>query len=188
MICSLTSSILSSIPFPSFILFVSLFYFHPSLITSSHLSDPFYLYFSSCPSFFLPLFLSTIYISLLLSLISLLPSLFCILYIVSRVSSLIVPVIFFSGQRTEKLFEAVDRAAKQFSRRIPTAIINEVVQGTVLYFPILPCPVLYCHSVSCHSLSCPVTPCPALSCLILSFRVLSCPVLSCHSLSSPAIT
>jgi hypothetical protein len=33
------------------------------------------------------------------------------------------------GQRTEKLFEAVDRAAKQFSRRIPTAIINEVVQG-----------------------------------------------------------
>ena len=34
-----------------------------------------------------------------------------------------------SGQRTEKLFEAVDRAAKQFSRRIPTAIINEVVQG-----------------------------------------------------------
>jgi predicted GTPase len=34
------------------------------------------------------------------------------------------------GQRTEKLFEAVDRAAKQFSRRIPTAIINEVVQGT----------------------------------------------------------
>lgn len=35
----------------------------------------------------------------------------------------------FLGQRTEKLFEAVDRAAKQFSRRIPTAIINEVVQG-----------------------------------------------------------
>ena len=34
-----------------------------------------------------------------------------------------------AGQRTEKLFEAVDRAAKQFSRRIPTAIINEVVQG-----------------------------------------------------------
>jgi GTP-binding protein len=38
-----------------------------------------------------------------------------------------------TGQRTEKLFEAVDRAAKQFSRRIPTAIINEVVQDATLW-------------------------------------------------------
>ena len=36
-------------------------------------------------------------------------------------------------QRTEKLFEAVDRAARQFSRRIPTAIINEVVQDAVAW-------------------------------------------------------
>ena len=38
-----------------------------------------------------------------------------------------------TGQRTEKLFEAVDRAAKQFSRRIPTAIINEVVQDATAW-------------------------------------------------------
>ena len=33
-----------------------------------------------------------------------------------------------TGQRTEKLFSVVDRAAKQFSKRISTAILNEVVQ------------------------------------------------------------
>ena len=36
-----------------------------------------------------------------------------------------------TGQRTEKLLEAVDRAATQFRRRIPTAILNEVVQEAV---------------------------------------------------------
>ena len=38
-----------------------------------------------------------------------------------------------TGQRTEKLFEAVDRAAKQFSRRISTSIINEVVQDATAW-------------------------------------------------------
>ena len=33
-----------------------------------------------------------------------------------------------TGQRTDKLFDAVDKAAKQFLRRIPTAVINDVVQ------------------------------------------------------------
>ena len=37
------------------------------------------------------------------------------------------------SQRTEKLFEAVDRASRQFSRRIPTAIINEVVQDATAW-------------------------------------------------------
>ena len=32
-----------------------------------------------------------------------------------------------TGQRTEKLFDSVDRSAKQFSRRISTAVLNEVV-------------------------------------------------------------
>jgi GTPase len=38
-----------------------------------------------------------------------------------------------TGLRTEKLFDAVDRAAQQFGRRIPTAIINEVVQDATLW-------------------------------------------------------
>jgi GTPase len=38
-----------------------------------------------------------------------------------------------TGQRTEKLFSLVDRAAKQFSRRIPTAVLNEVIQDAVLW-------------------------------------------------------
>jgi GTP-binding protein len=38
-----------------------------------------------------------------------------------------------TGQRTDKLFEAVDRAAKQFSRRFSTAIINEVVQDATTW-------------------------------------------------------
>lgn len=38
-----------------------------------------------------------------------------------------------SGQRIDKLFEAVDRAAKQFSRRISTATLNEVVQDAVMW-------------------------------------------------------
>lgn len=38
-----------------------------------------------------------------------------------------------TGQRTEKLFEAIDKAATQFSRRVPTAIINEVVQEATLW-------------------------------------------------------
>lgn len=38
-----------------------------------------------------------------------------------------------SGQRTEKLFECVDRSAKQFNRRISTAIINEVVNDATLW-------------------------------------------------------
>ena len=38
-----------------------------------------------------------------------------------------------TGQRTDKLFDAIDRSAHQFSRRIPTAIINEVVQEAALW-------------------------------------------------------
>jgi GTP-binding protein len=38
-----------------------------------------------------------------------------------------------TGQRVEKLFEAVDKAAKMFARRIPTAILNEVVQDATLW-------------------------------------------------------
>jgi len=38
-----------------------------------------------------------------------------------------------TGQRTEKLFDSIDISAKQFYRRIPTAIINEVVQEATLW-------------------------------------------------------
>ena len=38
-----------------------------------------------------------------------------------------------TGQRTEKLFQAVDRAGKQFTKRVPTAVLNEVVQDAVLW-------------------------------------------------------
>ncbi|RYH20928.1 GTP-binding protein [archaeon] len=38
-----------------------------------------------------------------------------------------------TGQRTEKLFSAVDRSAKQFSRRVPTAVLNEIVSDAVLW-------------------------------------------------------
>lgn len=38
-----------------------------------------------------------------------------------------------TGLRTEKLFEAVDRAAKQFSRRISTAVLNEVIHDATLW-------------------------------------------------------
>mmetsp|Transcript_14156 Transcript_14156/g.14253 ORF Transcript_14156/g.14253 Transcript_14156/m.14253 type:complete len:303 (+) Transcript_14156:246-1154(+) len=38
-----------------------------------------------------------------------------------------------TGQRTEKLFSAIDRAAAQFTRRVPTAVMNEVVQEATLW-------------------------------------------------------
>lgn len=38
-----------------------------------------------------------------------------------------------TGLRTEKLFDAVQRAATQFKRRVSTAIINEVVQDATLW-------------------------------------------------------
>lgn len=38
-----------------------------------------------------------------------------------------------TGLRTEKLFDAVERASLQFKRRIPTAIINEIVQDATLW-------------------------------------------------------
>ena len=38
-----------------------------------------------------------------------------------------------TGQRTEKLFEAIDTAAKAFARRVPTAVLNEVVQDATLW-------------------------------------------------------
>lgn len=38
-----------------------------------------------------------------------------------------------TGQRTEKLFESIDKAAKQFARRIPTATLNEVVQDATMW-------------------------------------------------------
>jgi len=38
-----------------------------------------------------------------------------------------------TGQRVEKLFEAVDKAARMFKRRISTAILNEVVQDATLW-------------------------------------------------------
>lgn len=38
-----------------------------------------------------------------------------------------------TGQRTEKMFECVDRAAKQYSRRIPTSVLNEVVNDATLW-------------------------------------------------------
>lgn len=36
-----------------------------------------------------------------------------------------------TGQRTDKLLEAVDRAIVQYRRRIPTAILNTIVQEAV---------------------------------------------------------
>ena len=38
-----------------------------------------------------------------------------------------------TGQRTAKLFEHVDRAAQQFNRRIPTAVLNEVIQDAAMW-------------------------------------------------------
>ena len=38
-----------------------------------------------------------------------------------------------TGQRLEKLFESVSKSAKQFSRRISTAVLNEVVNDATLY-------------------------------------------------------
>jgi len=38
-----------------------------------------------------------------------------------------------TGQRTEKLLEAVDRAASQFVRRVSTAVINEVVNEATMW-------------------------------------------------------
>jgi GTPase len=38
-----------------------------------------------------------------------------------------------TGQRTEKLFECIDKAAEQFSRRVSTSVINEVVQEATLW-------------------------------------------------------
>ena len=44
-----------------------------------------------------------------------------------------------TGQRTEKLFESIDRSAKQFSRRIPTAVINEVVNDATMWMVSIIC-------------------------------------------------
>lgn len=38
-----------------------------------------------------------------------------------------------TGQRTEKLFDCIERASDQFSRRIPTAILNEVVNDATMW-------------------------------------------------------
>jgi GTPase len=38
-----------------------------------------------------------------------------------------------TGQRTEKLFEYVDKAAKQFNRRVSTAVLNEVIHDATLW-------------------------------------------------------
>ena len=38
-----------------------------------------------------------------------------------------------TGQRTEKLFESIERASQQFSRRISTAVINEVVNDATMW-------------------------------------------------------
>ena len=38
-----------------------------------------------------------------------------------------------TGQRLEKLFESVSKSAKQFSRRISTAVLNEVVNDATLW-------------------------------------------------------
>eukprot|EP01038_Epipyxis_sp_PR26KG_P007335 gene7335-9999_t len=38
-----------------------------------------------------------------------------------------------TGQRTDKLFESIERAASQFSRRISTAVINEVVNDATMW-------------------------------------------------------
>ena len=40
-----------------------------------------------------------------------------------------------TGQRTEKLFDAVNRAAMQFQRRISTSVLNEVVHDATLWMP-----------------------------------------------------
>jgi GTP-binding protein len=40
-----------------------------------------------------------------------------------------------TGQRTEKILEAVDRAASQFKRRISTSVLNEVIQDSVQWLP-----------------------------------------------------
>lgn len=38
-----------------------------------------------------------------------------------------------TGQRVEKLFGHIDRAAKQFKRRVSTAVLNEVVNDATLW-------------------------------------------------------
>ncbi len=38
-----------------------------------------------------------------------------------------------TGQRTDKLFSLIDNACAQFTRRVPTAVINEVVQDATLW-------------------------------------------------------
>lgn len=38
-----------------------------------------------------------------------------------------------TGQRTEKLFASVDRSAAQFMRRIPTGVLNEIVNDATLW-------------------------------------------------------
>ena len=37
------------------------------------------------------------------------------------------------GQRTEKLFECIDRAAAQFRRRVSTSVLNEIVNDATLW-------------------------------------------------------
>lgn len=37
------------------------------------------------------------------------------------------------GIRTEKLFQSITKSSTQFTRRIPTAVLNEVVSDAVLY-------------------------------------------------------
>jgi len=40
-----------------------------------------------------------------------------------------------TGQRTDKLFESIDKSASQFSRRISTAVLNDIVQDATLWLP-----------------------------------------------------
>lgn len=45
----------------------------------------------------------------------------------------IVLISALQGQRTEKLFESIDRATQQFNRRIATGVLNEVVADATLW-------------------------------------------------------
>lgn len=38
-----------------------------------------------------------------------------------------------TGQRTEKLLACVDRAAKQFQRRVSTSVLNEVIKDATMW-------------------------------------------------------
>ena len=45
----------------------------------------------------------------------------------------VLPLSALTGQRAEKLFGAIDRSAKQFCRRVPTAVLNEIVSDATLW-------------------------------------------------------